>query len=306
MTEILYSESDVQALKDKVVVLTGGAQGVGAATVALYHGLGAHVYFGDWDESKGKEVEQELQSKSTGGSAHFQKLDVRDYASQLSLFDVPFKKHGTIDVAVSCAAVREPRGWFEGLDLESVKKEPTPLREHIDINLVSVISFNRIALAYMKASKPQGDGPAFSKSICMVSSIAGLTESPGLFAYAASKHGVIGLLRALRPWAPVQYGVRVNAICPWATDTQMLGSVRDDWIDQKLPLNAPHDVAKIIVQCSGDPKLNGTAIFATGGKYFDTEKGIDKTMPQWLGDHNAKEFNRGQRLLGIGEFWAED
>lgn len=92
--------------------------------MALYHSFGAHVYFGDWDDAKGKEVELNLEAQRTGGVVHFQKLDVREYNSQLALFDVPFKKHGHIDVAISCAAVKEPGGWFEpeNLDLESVKK----------------------------------------------------------------------------------------------------------------------------------------------------------------------------------------
>lgn len=49
---------------------------------------------------------------------------MRDYSSQLALFDVPFQAHGRVDVAVSCAAVKEPNGWFEpqDLDLETVKK----------------------------------------------------------------------------------------------------------------------------------------------------------------------------------------
>lgn len=69
-------------------------------------------------------MEQDLQTKNTGGSAYYQKLDVRDYDSQLALFDTPFKAHGHVDVAVSCAAVKEPGGWFEpdDLDLETVKK----------------------------------------------------------------------------------------------------------------------------------------------------------------------------------------
>lgn len=158
MTEIHYSETAAKSLHGKVVVLTGtvpnsfqgpsevsvftrllknlkktnhghftsgGAQGVGAAAVNLYHSFGAHVYFGDWDDVRGRQVEQRLKSKSsTGGTVHFQKLDVRDYQSQLRLFDVPFKEHGRIDVAVSCAAVKEDGGWFEpeSLDLETVKK----------------------------------------------------------------------------------------------------------------------------------------------------------------------------------------
>ena len=99
-------------------------------------------------------------------------------------------------------------------------QEPTKLKETIDINLTSVLNFSRIALAYMKASKSTSSVEELPRSIILVSSIAGITEAPGLFAYSSAKHGVIGLMRALRPWAPLKYGVRVNAICPWATDTQ--------------------------------------------------------------------------------------
>lgn len=150
----------------------------------------------------------------------------------------------------------------------------------------------------MKASSPPDAGEEFSKSIVLVSSIAGITEAPGLFSYSTSKHGVIGLMRALRPWAPLKYGVRVNALCPWATDTQLLG-VKEKWVKEKMPLNTPTDVGKIILQCSADSGLNGKAVFITGGKFFDTEEGIDRTLPQWMGEQNAKEFLKGQELLGL-------
>lgn len=64
-------------------------------------------------------------------------------------------------------------------------------------------------------------------------------------------------------------------------------------------MNQPHDVAKIIVQCSADQSLNGTAIFVSGGKFFDTEEGVDRTLPQWLGEKNAQEFLKGQEVLGL-------
>jgi hypothetical protein len=138
----------------------------------------------------------------------------------------------------------------------------------------------------------------FSRSIVLVSSIAGITEAPGLFAYGAAKHGVIGMMRALRRWAPVKYNVRANAICPWATDTQLL-SVKDIWVQEKMPLNTPKDVAQMIAQCAADAGLNGRAVFVSGGRGFDTEEGIDRTLPQWMGEKNAEEFFRGQELLGL-------
>lgn len=93
----------------------------------MFYKYGAHVYFGDWDDAKGKQVEQELRAKDTGGSVHFQKLDVRDYNSQLALFDTPFDEHGRVDVAVSCAAVSEPEGMFDPhhLNLKTVRKVGT-------------------------------------------------------------------------------------------------------------------------------------------------------------------------------------
>lgn len=153
----------------------------------------------------------------------------------------------------------------------------------------------------MKAGKPphQPNGThSFSKSIVLISSIAGITESPGLFAYGAAKHGVVGLMRSLRPWAPLRYGVRVNAICPWATDTQLLG-VKEQWVQEKMPLNTAGDVARCILQCAADQDLNGKAVFVTGGRFFDTEEGVDRCLPQWMGKENAREFLKGQELLGL-------
>jgi len=166
--------------------------------------------------------------------------------------------------------------------------------------LTSVISFSRIALAYMKSNNLElAPAEDFSKSIVLVSSIAGITEAPGLFAYSPAKHGVIGLMRALRPWAPVKYGVRANAICPWATDTHLLSGVKDKWVKEKMPMNTPENVARLILQCAADKALNGTAVFVSGGRGFDTEEGINRTLPQWMGEENAKQFLRGQEVLGL-------
>ena len=170
----------------------------------------------------------------------------------------------------------------------------------MDINLTSVILFSRIALAFMKADpKEDAAGAKFSKSIVLVSSIAGITEAPGLFAYSASKHGVIGMMRALRPWAPSKYGIRANAICPWATDTQLLAGVKAKWVKEKMPMNQPADVARMIIQCAADGNLNGKAVYVAGGRGYDTEEGVDRTRPQWMGEENAVIFQRGQEILGL-------
>ncbi|KAK4184372.1 hypothetical protein QBC35DRAFT_441555 [Podospora australis] len=307
MAEIAFSESVTDdKLRGKVVVLTGGAQGIGAATVELLYTKGAHVFFGDWDEQKGQQVTKRLQSQSTknGGSVSFRRVDVRNHDMQLALFDDAKNAHGCIDIAIQCVGVAEPAGWFEpeDLNLESVRKEPIPIKDNVEINLTSVLWFSRIALAYLKGD---GTDKNFSKSIVLTSSIAGITEAPGLFAYSSAKHGVIGTMRALRRFAPAKYGVRANAICPWATDTQLLSGVKESWEKQSMPMNTPVDVAKMILQCAADGELNGKAVFVAGGRGFDTEEGIDRMLPQWMGEENANVFLKGQAILGLGGNWAQ-
>jgi NAD(P)-dependent dehydrogenase (short-subunit alcohol dehydrogenase family) len=211
----------------------------------------------------------------------------------------------------------------------------------VDINLNSVLSFSRLALAYMKASpacdfgtpQPQeqkqeplqnerqsnflpltpttsntsttapvnivpASPPPFTRSITLVSSIAGITPAPGLPSYSASKHGVIGLARSLAAWAPIKYnGVRTNVICPWATDTQLLAGFTDVWRAERLPMNAPLDVARMILQCAVDGRINGAAVFVGGGRGWDVEEGLTKTRKVWLGDL-WEEWERGQIVLG--------
>lgn len=137
------------------------------------------------------------------------------------------------------------------------------------------------------------------KSITLVSSIAGFKESPGLFAYSASKHGVMGLMRSLRGYLPSTFNVRINVVCPWATDTEMLGGVRDLWRQNSLPMNSPGDVARIILQCAADESIHGKAVYVADGQGFDIEEGLDATEPIWLGKKQAEELARGQEVLGM-------
>jgi NAD(P)-dependent dehydrogenase (short-subunit alcohol dehydrogenase family) len=188
-------------------------------------------------------------------------------------------------------------------------KEPAPIDNVMSTNLNSTLYFTRIALAFMKqkpddetASTGQEDGrPA--KSITLLSSVAGFKESPGLFAYSASKHGVIGLMRGLRLYTPTKFKVRMNVICPWATDTQMIAGVKKAWVGQLMPLNTPAEVARIIAQVAGDSSLNGKSIFVGGGRGFDMEEGINRSEPQWLGEEQARLLNRGQAVLGLVNYY---
>ncbi len=64
-------------------------------------------------------------------------------------------------------------------------------------------------------------------------------------------------------------------------------------------MNSPADVARFIVQSIADETLNGRAIFVAGGRGFDTEEGVDRTRPQWMGEENNSDFVKGQAILGL-------
>ena len=86
------------------------------------------------------------------------------------------------------------------LTLESVREEPRDGLSIVDVNLVGPLYFSRIASVYLRQPDPhdQSSPAVGDKSLTLVSSVAGITEAPGLYVYSATKHGVYGLMRALR------------------------------------------------------------------------------------------------------------
>jgi NAD(P)-dependent dehydrogenase (short-subunit alcohol dehydrogenase family) len=305
----------------------GSARGIGAATVRLLHSCGSAVVHGDWDVTGGQELDVELKKKRDGGKAgetEFVQTDVTDYDSLLRLFDTAWKKYGRVDIAISNAGIQEVGKWFDpGLDLESIKtvrpstktipisdallqlnsssnSSQKPSNKVIDVNLTGTLYFARIAAVYLKEGAKSNE----DKSLVLLSSTAGFKESPGLFAYAASKHGVLGLLRSARPYLPKTHKVRINAICPWMTDTVMVDGIRDMWVREGLPVNQPEDVARIIVEVAADGVSNGKGVFVEGGRGWDIEEGINATEELWLGRDVSRTLARGQEVLGDGTNWV--
>lgn len=188
-----------QPLASTILVLTGGALGVGASIVRQAHAAGAHVFFGDVLDDAGAALARELttntsSASSNGPTVHYQHCDVTSYSSTLSLFDAAYKAFGRVDHAIANAGIGEQGNIFdEGLTLESVREAPEKAMAVVDVNLKGEIYFARIASVYLR----QGEGGR-DKSLTLVSSVAGFREDPGLFVYVPSKHGVLGLMRVLR------------------------------------------------------------------------------------------------------------
>ncbi|KIV93043.1 hypothetical protein PV10_04288 [Exophiala mesophila] len=294
MTSFQFQEH-LGALKDKIVILTGGANGIGAATVRFLAEKGAYICSADQDAVGGQAVVDQVVSKYPASGkprACFKQTDVTSYESLLALFDFCMQTYGRIDSAVSCAGIIEVGNWFNPeLTLETVRQVPP--KKTLDVNLLGSLYFSRIAVVYLK----QGSKPSDDKSLTLISSLAGFKDTPGMPLYQASKHGILGLLRCLRPVLPESNGVRVNAVCPWYVATGMTSLIEDKWLEAGLPVNQPGDIAQIIAGLTAIAGLNGKAIYAEGGRGWEIEDNLNRLQPQWLGEEPSASLEEGQKAL---------
>ncbi|MCJ1380407.1 hypothetical protein MMC17_003510 [Xylographa soralifera] len=295
MSRFAPSQESLASLRGKVVVLTGGANGIGAATVRLLFEAGASVVFGDMDTKNGELIVEEIRSQEV----LFMKTDVSKYEDNLALFKTAYETFGKVDHAMSIAGIVEQGNWFDpALTIESVEKVPT--KAVLDVNLLGVLYFARIASVYLRQNRKEGE----DKSLTLLSSVAGFKESPGLFVYQAAKHGVLGLMRTLRPYLPVACNIRVNAICPWMTATAIVAGIEEEWYKANLPVNQPVHIAKVILDVTRSEGLNGKAMYIEGGRAWEVEDNINRLEPQWMGEEPSRSLAKGQELLGNGTGWT--
>ncbi|KAL9119983.1 MAG: hypothetical protein Q9187_003459 [Circinaria calcarea] len=302
--------TQLRSLQDKVVVLTGGANGIGAATVEAFYAHGALIAFGDINDEAGRIVAGKYDSKRV----HFVRMDVTKYGDNLALFQLAFKEFGRVDHAISNAGVMEQGNIFDpNLTIESVQEPAnSPV---LDVNLIGVVHFTRIATAYLHHNAE----PTDDKSITLLGSSTSyfVHSIPGgnFMTYAASKHAVIGLMRSLATYVQTTFGIRVNAVCPFATDTGMLAPVKELLLRNNIPVNKPEDVAGTIVElaagkhasCGDEAEAcNGLAVVVAGGKRWEVEESLERTRNVWMGPEAAGLLDAlGRNLMGKKLFRVE-
>ena len=209
------------SFKEKVIVITGAGSGIGAATVRFFAKKEAYVVLADISLEKMVDI-----SDSIPMECMIQKTDVSQYDQMQSLAGAVIKKYGQIDVWVNNAGIG-----------------PTQMLKTADHSLQDwerVIAVNQSGVFYgMKVALPamlkQGSG-----NIVNVASLAGLKASGNNISYVASKFAVVGMTKA----AALEYAkknIRINAVCPGYTDTNMLRQlleVKPD-IEDKLKSHIP-------------------------------------------------------------------
>lgn len=267
-------------LKDKVVVLTGGSTGIGAATIRILAQHGARIVFGDINTSAGEELAKQNESVT------FVHCDVTKYEDIYELFKAAHDRYGRVDHAVSSAGIFEQGNWYDPkLTIESVKNDVGNTKV-LDINVLGSLRFARIATVFMRDQMQKGD----DKSLTLLSSVNAFRESPGLFMYQTSKHAIHGLFKSSRKTLYERDGIRVNAICPGVTDTPLAAAVIQPFRDAGLFTQSAESVAKIIVGLEATQSIHGKAYYIEGGDAWEFEDSLYAAQPQWLGEEATRRM----------------
>ena len=189
-------------LSGKVILITGGAQGIGGATAQLCAERGARVIIADLKE-KGEEHAAAI--RQSGGDAVFHQLDVRSASEVSALFESVQASHGRLDVLICAAGILQ--GQFlqpEELDLEVFERV-------MDINVKGMFLCTKYATPLLAPSKGV---------MLLVGSGAGVIGGSSSIAYGTSKGAVNGMGMTLEGHLAPR-GIRVNVICPGSLNTEM-------------------------------------------------------------------------------------
>ncbi len=236
-------------VKDKIVVITGGAKGIGKKTAEIFKDNGAEVIIVDYDKDAGLETASEL-------NIEFIEVDVSDQNSVNNLFSEIDDKYKSVDVLINNAGTTAD-GFL-------VKMDENAWDKVIDVNLKGVFNCGKEAA---KRMMDKGEGV-----IINTASVVGLYGNVGQTNYAASKFGVIGLTKTWsKELAPK--GVRVNAVAPGFVETDMLDSVPDKILDNiraKTPLKRlgkTEDIANAYLYLASEEAsfVNGNILSVDGG-----------------------------------------
>lgn len=244
-------------LQEKVVIVTGGASGIGEACAIAFADAGAKVLIADRSERLGVNVAAAL--KSRGKVAEFLLADVTDEHAIAKMVDRAVERFGGLDGAVNAAGVPP-----NALPIQDVTAEE--LRRNFDTMLFGV----GLCMKYeVRAMLARGAG-----SIVNISSAGGLYGVSLQGAYIATKHGVIGITRSAALELATK-GIRVNAICPGLIDTPQFHALKasgQDWsaVARSCPMKRfgkPSEIADVALWLLSQQSsyVTGQAIAADGG-----------------------------------------
>ncbi|KAJ5557055.1 hypothetical protein N7494_000970 [Penicillium frequentans] len=257
------------------VVVTGGASGIGLGiTKHFIEDANTHITILDVNPQTGAQTLAQLRAEFPSAGVSFEECDVSSWESQAAVFGKIFTEQGRIDIVFANAGITE-----KGSLLPRDAAENGPVKPNLatlNVNLVGVIYSVQLAIHYMSKNSP-GNGQGSKGLICCTASNAGLYPFPMAPMYAATKHGVIGLVRSLARTL-IPEGIRINALAPAVIETNIAPSSD---LFKSMVLTPMSTVSKAAAQFVGDESLTGKiaelhgehVTFAEPPAYVDEDTG---------------------------------
>lgn len=256
----------------KVAIVSGGADGMGAACVERLAAEGARVFALDIKDDMAQALAERL--SASGATVEAMHADAMDEDGLTAAIRAATEKAGRLDVLINIAGGSAP-GLISEIDLAVWDRL-------YRLNVRSTIVACRAAIPAMRA---QGHG-----SIVNMASISGLRGDPGWAAYNAAKAGIISLTQSLA-WEEGRHGIRVNAICPGPTvSKRMVSALPPEMIEAYNDacaigrMGAPEEVAAAILFLASDDAafVTGASLVADGGLTARTGQptSFDKIKPR--------------------------
>ncbi|HYW93565.1 MAG TPA: 3-hydroxyacyl-CoA dehydrogenase [Gammaproteobacteria bacterium] len=247
-------------IKGNTFVVTGGASGLGGATVRTIAENGGNAVIADIQREKGEALAKEL-----GDSVRFAEVDVTSEDSVRGAVKLAVDSYGGLQGAVNCAGIG-------GAAKVLGKEGPYPLDQFtrvINVNLIGTFNVIRLAVEAMAACEPVTDDGERGV-IINTASVAAFDGQVGQAAYSASKAGIVGMtLPIARDIA--RYGIRVCTIAPGIFDTPMMMSAPDnvrESLAKQIPFPSrfgqPAEFASLAREIMENSMLNGEVIRLDG------------------------------------------
>jgi 15-hydroxyprostaglandin dehydrogenase (NAD) len=234
-------------IQERIAFVTGGASGIGRATVVALAGKGASVVFADLDEEGAEET---IGRAGVVDRVVFRACDVTDGDDLAAAVDSAVEVFGRLDIVANIAGIGDGGDLFAD--------DPGDWRRVVDVDLTAVVDSTRLAVRAMRRG---GHGGV----VVNLASLIGLHPMAAAPVYSAAKGGVVNFTRSLAHLA-ADSGIRVNAICPELVDTPMAFAMGDDALAELRAsgsILAPEDVAACVVHLIEDDSRAGAVLQIT-------------------------------------------